>query len=106
MCLLVCVCVFRHCNFCISPHDVFITELHGMTIIEENFREITECPFLQHRRQGVYFQHHQEANRTGVFPPKIISSSLKLNDPAPSNITLIGCTTSSLKTVKFAGYLC
>jgi hypothetical protein len=68
-----------------------------MTVIEENFREITDCPTLQYRRDRVYFQHHQEANRTGVFPPKIISLLLKLKDPAPSNITLTGCALFSLK---------
>ena len=48
------MCVFRHSNFCNSSHDVFVTELRGMFIIEENFREITECPFLQHpSREGV-----------------------------------------------------
>ena len=104
MCLR--VCVFRHSNFCISSPDVFITEPRGMTIIEENFREITECPFLQHPSERVYFQHHQEANRTGVFPPKIMSLFLKLKNSAPSNITLTVCTPSSLKAVKFAGYLC
>jgi hypothetical protein len=49
-----CVCVFRHSNFCNSSYYVFVTELRGMTFIEENCREITECPFLQHpSREGV-----------------------------------------------------
>jgi hypothetical protein len=49
MCVCVCVrvCALRHSNFCNSSRVVFITELREMTVIEENFREITECPFLQ-----------------------------------------------------------
>jgi hypothetical protein len=49
------------------------------------------------RRETASLQHHQEANRTGVLPPQIISLSLKLKDPAPSNITFTGCIPSSLK---------
>jgi len=99
---IVCVCA---CLLLVTLIFVILLTMF-LSLNYANFREITECPFLQHPTERVYFQHHQEANRTGVFPPKIISLSPKLKNPAPSNVTLTGCTSSSLKTAKFAGYLC